>query len=434
MGEASLAEATTTAEQETVAHGVGISAWKLVWIALALTFLPPLIGIPIYLKWAAQVPPYTPPQSTWTPTPNGYDRFLAAGKQLNQSDLRTLHSKQALGRGEVRRLLATYPDALEAVRSGMRMECRVPFFGTYSRPLPELIHFRGLGRLLVVEGHQEETAGRLDSALRHYLQALRFGASVQPGGGFAYAATGTLIERRALGALLAVSDRLDPHLARELLRELFELEKKQSRPVEAALTQKELGTAGLHELLLTKDPLQTVADLDGKVAGEPQIGEWERWRFRLTPKARILANWRTYSDQVTQGFQQPYYERKAAPQVPPDPIHQSMLADSRAWLEFPGWELRDAMMRTLQVRLAMRLYQRETGKEAPSLTALVPRYLPVVPADPFAPKPLIFRREGKRTLVYSRGMDGDDDGGKPYNLSAGVKSDGDAVGSGMALP
>ena len=45
------------------------------------------------------------------------------------------------------------------------------------------------------------------------------------------------------------------------------------------------------------------------------------------------------------------------------------------------------------------------------LLNLVPKYLPAVRQDPFAPAPLVYRRTDKGALLYSVGPDGMDDGG-----------------------
>lgn len=46
-----------------------------------------------------------------------------------------------------------------------------------------------------------------------------------------------------------------------------------------------------------------------------------------------------------------------------------------------------------------------------SLDALVPRYLPVVPADPMGDGPLLYHRDTPDYLLYSVGVNGEDDGG-----------------------
>jgi hypothetical protein len=50
-----------------------------------------------------------------------------------------------------------------------------------------------------------------------------------------------------------------------------------------------------------------------------------------------------------------------------------------------------ARLRAVQLTVALRLYQAETGKPAESLDLLVPRYLPSIPTDPFDGQPFRYR-------------------------------------------
>jgi hypothetical protein len=70
--------------------------------------------------------------------------------------------------------------------------------------------------------------------------------------------------------------------------------------------------------------------------------------------------------------------------------------------------------RMAAVALAVRWYTVEhDGKPPRTLDELVPKYLPYVPADPFAPggAPLRYRVGPPHPLVYSLGENGTDEGG-----------------------
>jgi ABC-type transport system involved in multi-copper enzyme maturation permease subunit len=102
-------------------------------------------------------------------------------------------------------------------------------------------------------------------------------------------------------------------------------------------------------------------------------------------------------------------------------------------------------VRGARLQLALALYQREHGKAAPSLEALVPALLPELPDDPFAHQPFHYRLStGERIawprdlagggvefvrevaagqgIVWSVGPDGTDDGGT-RQLNAGAKGE-----------
>jgi hypothetical protein len=66
----------------------------------------------------------------------------------------------------------------------------------------------------------------------------------------------------------------------------------------------------------------------------------------------------------------------------------------------------------LMIGLALELYHRQHGKWPESLAELTPRWLPELPVDRITGKPLLYRIVGDRPIVYSAGVDSDDDGGR----------------------
>ncbi len=70
-----------------------------------------------------------------------------------------------------------------------------------------------------------------------------------------------------------------------------------------------------------------------------------------------------------------------------------------------------ALQRLMQVAVALRLYRLEHGRCPDDLQALVPKYLPKVPIDPFDGKPLRYHRLAKGFKVWSIGPNLKDDGG-----------------------
>ncbi len=70
-----------------------------------------------------------------------------------------------------------------------------------------------------------------------------------------------------------------------------------------------------------------------------------------------------------------------------------------------------ALQRIDFVVVALRLYRYERGHYPDNLHALVPKYLPSIPLDPYDGKPLRYRKLGKGFKVWSVGQDRKDDGG-----------------------
>jgi hypothetical protein len=85
-----------------------------------------------------------------------------------------------------------------------------------------------------------------------------------------------------------------------------------------------------------------------------------------------------------------------------------------------------AHLRLLTAELALRCYQSEQWLAPTNLAQLVPIYLQRVPADPFTGRPMVYRPEGPKWLLYSVGEDGVDNDGDPVAPSvAGAVTKGD---------
>jgi hypothetical protein len=65
------------------------------------------------------------------------------------------------------------------------------------------------------------------------------------------------------------------------------------------------------------------------------------------------------------------------------------------------------------IGISLMMYQRQHGDWPGSLDELTPRYLPRVPRDRLTGEPLRYHVTGDGPVVYSLGVDGDDDGGRP---------------------
>ena len=76
-----------------------------------------------------------------------------------------------------------------------------------------------------------------------------------------------------------------------------------------------------------------------------------------------------------------------------------------------------------QVMLALAEYRIREGNYPEQLSDLMPRFLPSVPEDLFAAKPLHYDTDGAAYRLYSIGRNGRDDGG----VSTGINGTDDIV-------
>jgi hypothetical protein len=72
-----------------------------------------------------------------------------------------------------------------------------------------------------------------------------------------------------------------------------------------------------------------------------------------------------------------------------------------------------------QVVFALAAYRADRGAYPADLAALVPKYLPTMPEDPFSGGPLRYKREESGFLLYSVGPNGNDDGGRTWGDETG---------------
>jgi hypothetical protein len=276
----------------------------------------------------------------------------------------------------------------------------------------------------VAEGQLAEREGRLDAAARSYLDCLRFGGEIQRGGLLIHGLVGVAIQSMARGKLEDLADRLPAPTAARAAREMAACE-SDAVPYAAILAgEGDAGLRSIYEILRAPGGWARFVAASRTTPRGPR--EWlEDLEFSLTPKTTMIRNYQEYMDAQVANARRPYYAPAPVPAEPKDPLNRVILpVFSGARFVFA---LRDARSRIVQTRLACRVYLLERGSPPPDLKALVPRYLPSVPPDPFSPNPLVYRGTGGRIVVYSRGPDGDDDGGKDIGPNVQANSNGDLV-------
>ena len=77
-----------------------------------------------------------------------------------------------------------------------------------------------------------------------------------------------------------------------------------------------------------------------------------------------------------------------------------------------------ALARVTRAALAVERFRLGAGALPENLADVVPRYLDVLPEDPYDGNPLRYRKLDKGFVVYSIGKDGIDDGGEPQEARA----------------
>jgi hypothetical protein len=70
--------------------------------------------------------------------------------------------------------------------------------------------------------------------------------------------------------------------------------------------------------------------------------------------------------------------------------------------------------RNLHLSFALAAYHADHKKYPAALADLAPKYIEQVPTDLFSGKPLVYKPSDTGYLLYSVGVNGQDDGGKTY--------------------
>jgi hypothetical protein len=286
---------------------------------------------------------------------------------------------------------------------------------TLLTPIPDVQVAREATDALIARGLQLQAKGDPAAFGRLMREGLALGRNLR----FRTIAVSTLVswvvETSWMQGVERWLERLEGHP--ELLREALGLVRKQAELSDP--TEEDLRWADSVFLLNTVEerPEQFLNqarrhDVDGLWRFSVAV-PWERERFFRI--ARVIA-WGT----AEQGREME--ELLGWPQLTVDRWHRK--SDQRE---------RFARTRATVLMLALRLYQAEQGKPASTLDALVPRYLPAVPLDPYDNKPFRYRiSAGERIdwitppsneikervltpgqgVLWSVGPDGVDNGGK----------------------
>jgi hypothetical protein len=432
-----------------------------------------IAGVVGYWRYANQLPSYPAPAIVM-PAPNAYDDYVAAGQLCKAAGGATIPAAPARppartapaggppgfsggpgsspgpggyrggaaavrapgGRSveayepgvslvDVRAVVQRNRAALARLREGFRKQYRCPPVISFTQLFPELAQYRELARVLVTEGKLAEREGRYRDAARSYLHCLRLGVDVPRGGSLIHGLVGIAIQQIGLRELQPIAGRLDGPTAAAAAREMARLDASATGLAETLTNEKDAMTASLLQVLgQTHGWQQLIGTSSGGSSGGPSGPEMMRAvQFTFYPKRVMLDHIRGYMDALAANARKPYHAPSAPPPVPDDPLSHIVLpvfSNTRFM-----WAKRDAQWRIAELRLATQAYEQERRALPPSFDALVPAYLPAVPQDPFAPKPMVYRRNSSGTVIYSRGPDGKDDGGKDLGADAQPGMSGD---------
>ncbi|HEY5233569.1 MAG TPA: hypothetical protein VIK35_08560 [Verrucomicrobiae bacterium] len=257
------------------------------------------------------------------PNPNGYDDFVKAGKMTasNTSDFDKMNEQ------ELQTLVDGNSNALQLVRSGLRMQCRVAldYSPNSSTLLDQLAGMKRLAQAFAAEGRLAEMGNRPGAAAKSYLDAIHFGNESVRGGVLINELVGIAIEANATSHLTNLVERLDAKSCRETAATL-----------EALDSQRQTWNEFMQ-----------------------QENDWSHRAFTGVRNeiARLMARKSLLPAQAAAG-------RK--------------------------WKQQQIKTRQLIIDFAARAYELDKGKPPVSVADLVPDYLKAIPQDPFTGTNMVY--------------------------------------------
>ncbi len=399
------------------------------------------------------------PSENPSPSVNGYPDFLRAGSMAQDM-------KHAFPSNDP--FTSTFPDSLPnyslayedarpilaLIRTALRKPCMCPLVSSQVSNKTDLTKLRILASLIKDAADYQYIIGHPFESAQIRLDGMEMAAVASHGG--------------ALKNYLA-SHYIDTICRRGLEKTLSKLSANQLEAILQRLKDIESKEPGFPVIVKAEGKARTNTDYH-EIEKQGDLGFWKEM-YNITPLNRILHHpypWLTYlienkSELLREN--QRYYQLIA--KETSHSYHRQMInraPDNLFMLDFPSkiWEecwgkyvYDQTYHELLLVETALYLYRIQIGRYPPSLKALVPKYIPSVPEDPFnnAPpsvplkfpwrsyilenslyhnQPFHYRLEsnGRAFMLYSVGPDMVDNGGKSNKRDSSASGD-MVVGKGL---
>lgn len=412
--------------RRTEHRAIAVSGRAAGVIAVALMVL----GL-CWFTWLERDPVFVAPAAE-AHEPNAFKNFTAAAAAYRtvadrhrQDDMSVETPEKALTMPLVRkkRIVAAYSLPLRLLREGFRYEYTEPPVRSFNQTSPHYAGYRGLARVLAIEGQVLEEEGNLSGANAADLDAMDLGVRIQNGATVIGRLVGNACSAMGRPGIWRRLNRLSASECRAALKRLSDIEKRRV-PLDATLSTEMVATAtSLQDLMRQPGWRFRLVDLLG---GDPT--QSDRWYYVL----RSLATSKT--DMINMYLTAMTRERERATAYPDRFLPRtSRAADSPLVaplvLETRELVVKDAADQAqnalLIASLAIRAYKLEKGQWPRNIGDLVRfGYLRAAPTDPFAPPgtPVRFVYQSGRPIPYSIGPDLRDNGGTTiYKVESGGK-------------
>ncbi|MCK4252702.1 EI24 domain-containing protein [candidate division WOR-3 bacterium] len=331
---------------------------------------------------------------------------------------------------ELREYLRKNQNALQYLDSGIKKKlCLLPRTDKFDQLLPELAVCRGFARLKIIKGKLYESQGQYEMAMNEYLGVMKLGKDVAIGEALIHKLVSIAIESVGLRRVREIAQKSDV-LDNTLKEAVARINDIKSHEFKIADTYKMefISVVSMIDMVYREGYMKTKGIKNiKKVVPMRQINRWpmkhdntlklfDRFHRDLIKKVNS-----PYPESVKVDLNKYLYEAEKGNfgffwllKNIDNPIGKLLLSMLLPALERANESaVRSEAEANLTITiLAIELYKREKGQYPKNIDGLVPEYLQVIPEDPFTTKSLIYKKDNDKYILYSCGVDMDDDGGK----------------------
>lgn len=366
-----------------------------------------------------ELPDYKIPEPT-LPSPNAFDTYLQATFMMAPvtkpavdpivdteeiTDPKERANRYSVTRKEA--WLKQNAGAFALLRQGLKQQYQQPASRSWSAMFPYFARYRELARRFTIESKTHLLRGKNGAAADSALDTIQFGTQVPRGGPLIAALVGQAMQSMGQRQMFIVLPHLNAIESKSAARRMEKICAMQLPYAQTLREEKWSTQAAMLEILRKPDWASQFAS---NVGGTPATF-WNKWRYSLVGKRRVMDNFTKYMDKTIAEAAKPYAKMQEVP-VPDDPVNQ-MIAPvfSRSRFSFTRGETGSAL---ILVSLCLRVYRLEHGDYPEKLSLLAPNYLQKIPADPFGNgEPLRYKKQGATYKLWSIGPDLKDNNGAP---------------------
>ncbi len=356
------------------------------------------------------------------PSPNAFDTFITATKQLVDDKkisaaLSPSKKDVPVSLEEKRKLVEENRQALATFRQGLNYEYMDVSPRSLFTQFPYLAGYRNLARVLSLESSINAEEHKPAAAVNSALDAMHLGVKVPRGTILIGELVGIACEAIGRKPLQKAVDQLSASEAKAAVNRLEKILSEKTTFADTLTEEKYMTINGLVEIFRDE---RNAGSLFGQTGVQDSSTMMMRAYLLLHSKQSVINNYAAYMDENIKMHKDAFPGPCGEMKPPKDPF-LSIICPVFSQADFKDQETR-AFDGLLLMQLALHAYNLDHHAYPASLNELVGPYVKQVPADPFALHgTLLYINKGATYVLYSVGPDGKDDRGKAIDDPSKIK-------------